>query len=68
VLKLPTDDPAFYKHIANILAEEPPISGPEIYELVTDFFELFQISRVEAIKKCDLLYNSLKGVKGFLKN
>lgn len=38
VLKLPTDDPAFNKHIANILTEEPPINGPEIYELVADFF------------------------------
>lgn len=67
-MKLPTDDPAFNKHIANILAEEPPINGPEIYELVADFFELFQISRAEAMKKCDLLFNSLKGVKGYLKN
>lgn len=38
LLKLPTDDPAFTKHIASILVEEPPINGPEVYELVSDFF------------------------------
>jgi len=68
VLKLPTEDLAFSKHIANILNEEPPINGPEIYELVADFFELFQISRAEAIKKCDELFNALKAIRGYLKN
>lgn len=68
VLKLPTEDSAFIRHISNILSEEPPISGAEIFELIADFFELFQISRAEAIKKCDVLYNALKGIKGYLKN
>lgn len=36
--------------------------------MIADFFELFQISRAEAIKKCDILYNSLKGINGYLKN
>lgn len=67
-LKLPTEDGAFYKHIANILAEEPPINGAEIYELVSDFFDLFHINRSEAIKKCDALFNSLKSLKGFLRS
>ena len=67
-LKLPTDDPAFYKHIANILAEEPPINGPEIYELVSDFFDLFHIPRGEATKKCEALFNGLKTITGFLKS
>ena len=37
-LKLPTEDSAFVNHIANILCEEPPINGQEIYEIIIDFF------------------------------
>ena len=44
-LTFPTQDPSFHNHIAAILTEEPPISGFEVYEMVSDFFEIFQISR-----------------------
>ena len=67
-LKLPTEDSSFSHHIASILSEEPPISGLEVYEMISDFFEIFQINRTEAVKKCELLFSQLKSIKGYLKS
>ena len=36
--------------------------------MVSDFFEIFQISRPEAIKMCEVLFTHLKQIKGFLKS
>ena len=68
ILDFPTEDPNFINHVTSILLEEPPISGNEIYEMISDFFEIFQIGRADALKKCDLLFQSMKAMKNFLKS
>ena len=65
---LPTKDESFISHIASILVEEPPLSSLEVYEMVSDFFDLFQISRTDALKKCESLFTKLKPIKGYLKS
>lgn len=36
--------------------------------MISDFFDIFQISRGEALKKCETLFSHLRLIKGYLKS